>query len=82
MPELTSEQQMLRRYHNVFGSDEGRIVLGDIATIAHVFDAVDPHDIVLVAQRDLALIIMQMAGALDSLYLQLGIATPNTKKEG
>ena len=75
-PPLTPEQEMQQRYHNVFGSAEGRIVLGDIATVGHVFDSINPRDPVLVAERNFALVILRMAGALDLVYSQLGIVNP------
>ena len=70
---LTPEQEMLQRYHNVFGSREGAIVLGDICHLFHFFDAVEPTDIVMNTQRSCALVILQMAGAFDTLYAQLGL---------
>ena len=72
---MTPEQEMQQRYKNVFGSSEGKLVLGDIASVGHVFDTLNPEDVAKVAERNFALVIMQMAGAFDSLYLQLGIAT-------
>ena len=72
----TPEQEMLQRYHNVFVSAEGRIVLGDIASLGHVFDTLDPNDIAKVSERNFALVIMQMAGAFNALYISLGIAQP------
>jgi len=71
---MTPEEEMLQRYHNVFGSSEGKIVLGDIATVGHVFDTIDPNNPILIAERNFALVVLQMAGALDMLYSQLGIA--------
>lgn len=70
---LTPAQEMQQRYCNVFGSAEGNIVLGDIATLGHVFDTIQPDDVAKVAERNFALVIMQMAGVFDSLYPQLGI---------
>lgn len=81
MTPLTPEQEMLQRYRNVFGTAEGHIVLGDIATLGHVFDTVDPNSPVLVTERNFALVILQMAGALDQLYIMLGMATPPKPKE-
>lgn len=72
---LTPEQEMQQRYKNTFASSEGKLVLGDIASVGHVFDTLNPEDVAKVAERNFALVIMQMAGAFDSLYLQLGIAT-------
>ena len=70
---LTSAQEMQQRYRNVFGSTEGHIVLGDIATLGHVFDTIQPDDIAKVSERNFALVILQMASVFDSLYPQLGI---------
>ena len=70
---LTPEQEMLQRYRNTFGTREGALVLGDIATLGHVFDTIPPDDIAKVAERNLALVIMQMAGAFDQVYVQLGL---------
>ena len=70
---LTPEQEMQQRYRNVFGTAEGRIVLGDISTIGHVFDAIDPTDIARNAERNFALVVLQSAGAFDQLYPQLGL---------
>ena len=70
---FTPEQVMLQRYKNVFGSAEGRLVLGDIARMFHLFDAVEPQDTVMNTQRSCALIILQMAGAFDPMYSQLGL---------
>ncbi len=73
-PPKTPEQEMTQRWHNVFGTAEGHIVLGHIATIFHFFDAVDPNDIVMNTQRSCALVILQLAGAFDTtLYPQLGL---------
>lgn len=72
-PKITPEQEMQQRYRNTFGSAEGKIVLGDIATVGHVFDTIDPNDPALVAERNFALVILQMAGGLDSTYTQLGM---------
>ena len=70
---LTPAQEMLQRYRNVFGTREGAIVLGDISTVGHVFDTIPPDDVAKVAERNFALVIMQMAGVFDSLYPQLGL---------
>ena len=71
---LTPEQEMQQRYRNTFSTREGQQVLGDIVTLGHVFDTVDPLNPVLVAERNFALVILQMAGGLDLIYPQLGIA--------
>lgn len=72
---LTSEQQMQQRYKTLFSSYEGHLVLGDIATIGHVFDTIEPNDAAKVAERNFALVILQMAGAFNSLYAQLGLGS-------
>ena len=66
--------EMQQYYRNVFGSAEGRRVLGDILEVCHVFDPVDPTDTAHCAERNVGLVILQMTGALDPLYTQLGIA--------
>jgi hypothetical protein len=70
---MTSAEEMLQRYRNTFGTAEGHIVLGDIATLGHVFDTLDPLDVAKVAERNFAVVILQMAGAFDTLYPQLGL---------
>ena len=77
--ERTPEQEMQQRYRNTFATAEGLKVLGDIATVGHIFDTIPPDDVAKVAERNFALVVLQMAGAFDSLYIQLGIATA---KEG
>jgi hypothetical protein len=68
-------EAMQRRYRNVFGTEEGHRVLGDIAAMGHVFDNIEPTAPELVAERNLALTILRMAGCLDVLYRQLGLDT-------
>ena len=77
---LTPAQEMQQRYRNVFTSGEGMLVLGDIATVGHVFDTIIPDDTAKVAERNFALVIMQMAGVFDPLYSQLGLAPSNAPK--
>jgi hypothetical protein len=77
-PEETKRQarqaeEMQQRYRNVFGSEEGRRVLGDILTLGHFGETLDPNDPVAVASYNFALTIARMAGALDPLYTGLGI---------
>lgn len=73
MPELSPEEQMQQRYRNVFGSAEGRLVLGDILTLGHFGVNLDPNDPVMIAEYGVALTIARTAGALDPIYPQLGI---------
>lgn len=75
MTPLTPEQEMQQRYRTVFASGDGHLVLGDIATVGHVFDTLNPEDVAKVAERNFALVILQMAGAFDPLYAQLGLGT-------
>lgn len=76
-PNLQSEKQrvrdMMQRYRNVFGSNEGRIVLGDVLTICHFGDTLDPNDPVQAAEYNVGLTILRMAGALDAIYQELGM---------
>jgi hypothetical protein len=70
MPEPRELQQM---YKNVFGSIEGRIVLGDILTLGHFGETLNPSDPVSVAEHNAAILIARMAGAFDSLYQDLSM---------
>lgn len=74
----TPEQEMLQRYRNVFGTSEGHLVLGDIIRLGHVFDNIDPHDPVLVTERNFALTIARMASAFDMVYPTLGLDHSHT----
>lgn len=75
-PSLTPEQEMQKRYRNVFGSAEGKVVLGDIINnLGHVFDSINPNDPVMAANKNFALTIGRMAGAFDQLYSQLEIGS-------
>jgi hypothetical protein len=66
-------RDMLQRYKNVFGSEEGRLVLGDILTLCHFGETLDPNDPVQAAEYNVGVTILRTAGGLDSLYSQLGI---------
>jgi len=66
-------KEMQQRYKNVFGTTEGRIVLGDILTLGHFGETLNPTDPVQVAEHNAAVLIARMAGAFDSLYKQLGM---------
>ena len=67
VPEL---QQM---YRNVFGSMEGRIVLGDILTLGHFGETLNPTELVAVAEYNAAIIIARMAGAFDPIFQHLSM---------
>lgn len=64
-------KDMQQRYRNVFGTPEGRMVLGDILDLGHVFDSIDPTDTARCAERNFALTIGRTACAFDSLYQEL-----------
>jgi hypothetical protein len=66
-------REMMQRYRNVFGTDDGRLVLGDILTLCHIGETLDPKDPVQVSEYNVGLTILRMAGALDPFYFQLGI---------
>lgn len=67
--------EMQQCYHNVFSTIEGQRVMGDILfRLGHFGDVMNPSDIGLVAEYNVAVTIARMSGALDSLYLQLGVA--------
>jgi hypothetical protein len=69
---MTTELQQM--YRNVFASREGAKVLGHIAdTLCHVFDPIRVEDVQFQAERNVGLVIMQMAGVFDPLYTHLGI---------
>lgn len=67
------DNDMQKRYKNVFGTPEGRIVLGDILTLGHFGETLNPTDSVVVAEYNAAITIARMAGALDMVYKQLGM---------
>jgi hypothetical protein len=61
-------------YRNVFSTMEGQKVIGDILTLGHFGETMDPANSSLVAEYNLAITIARMAGVLDPLYEQLGMA--------
>lgn len=73
MPNLTPAEEMQQRYHNVFATSEGRLVLGDIMQMGHFGDNLNPNDPVTVAEHNFATVIARMAGLYDQLYAQLGL---------
>jgi len=66
-------KEMIQRYKNVFGTEEGKIVLGDILTLCRFGETLDPKDPAQVSEYNVGLTILRMAGALDPLYSQLGM---------
>jgi hypothetical protein len=65
--------EMQNRYRNVFGTAEGRIVLGDILTLGHFGETLIPTDQVSVAEHNAAVTIARTAGAFDELWQYLGM---------
>jgi hypothetical protein len=66
-------EEIQTHYRNVFGSEEGRIVLGDLLTLCHFGETLDPNDAACVATYNLGVVILRMAGGLDLIYGQLGL---------
>ena len=66
-------QEMQQRYRNVFGTPEGRIVLGNILTAGHFGETLNPEDSVAVAEHNAAITIARTAGAFDVLWQYLGL---------
>lgn len=75
MAEPKSEDQLRREkqqmYRNVFGSPEGKMVLGDILTMGHFDVPLNADDPVRLGERSMAITIARMAGGFDALYQQL-----------
>lgn len=67
------EQEMAQRYKNVFGSGEGRIVLGNILTLGHFGVTLDADNRDQVAEYNFAIMIATLAGALEPVEKQLGM---------
>lgn len=78
MPPSDPARDMQQRYKNVFGTAEGRRVLGDILTLGHFGETLNPTDPVAVAEYNAAIVIARMAGAFDGLYTQLGMIDKET----
>jgi hypothetical protein len=66
-------EDMLKRYKNVFGTPEGKIVLGDILTKGHYGVTLDPENAVQISEYNFSLVIATKAGVFDPLYLDLGL---------
>lgn len=76
---MTPAQEMQQRYRNVFGTSEGKLVLGDILSMGHFGEPLT--DLEHVARNNFALSIARMAGALDQLYTSLGLDYSAQKPE-
>ena len=79
MDEKLELEAMCRRYRNVFGSPEGRAVLGDILTTTHFGETLNPENPVQVAEYNVGLAIAFKAGVFSLIYPQLGITTTEEK---
>lgn len=77
MPQPDKKAEMIQRYRNVFGTAEGRIVLGDILTLGHFGETLNPSDPVIVAEHNAAVLIARMAGAFDPIWQYLGLTEEN-----
>jgi len=66
-----ARKEMLQRYHNVFGSIEGRLVLGDILMMCH-FGVPVNNDIERI-EYNVGIAIARMSGIMQSIDRQLGI---------
>lgn len=69
----TPLEAMQQRYRNVFGSSEGKLVLGDILAKGHYGETLNPDNPVAIAEYNFALVIGHLAGTFDLLYPQLGL---------
>jgi len=72
---VADRSPMQQRYHNVFGTAEGRRVMGDILTLGHFGVVLEATDPVMVAEYNFAMTIARMAGAFDTIYPMLGMET-------
>ena len=66
-------QEMQQHYRNVFGTPEGKIVLGDILTLTRFGETLTPDDPQQVAMYNVGITIARMSGALNMIYPQIGI---------
>lgn len=73
MQERDPARDMQQRYKNVFGTAEGRVVLGDILTLGHFGEILNPSEDVRLGEHNLAIAIARMAGAFDQIYQQFGM---------
>jgi hypothetical protein len=67
---LDHSKDMMKRYKNVFSSEEGKLVLGDILTKGHYGVTLDSENRDQVAEYNFALVIATMAGAFEQVYRQ------------
>jgi hypothetical protein len=65
--------EISKRYSNLFGTEQGRLVLGDILTTFHFGESLDPDNPVRVAEYNAGLLILAKTGFLDVIKLELGM---------
>ena len=68
-----------QHYRNVFGTPEGKIVLGDLLTLCHLSETLAPDDPAKVAEYNVGITIARMSGALNMIYPQIGIPVTEEK---
>lgn len=74
MPQSEQEvRDLQQRYKNVFGTVEGAKVLGDILTLGHFGETLNPTDLCAVGEHNVVVTIARMAGAFDAVYNQFGM---------
>ena len=77
MASLTEQQErareMQQRYRNIFASAEGKVVLGDILSVAGFGEKIDPNDPAAVSWYNCAIEIARLSGAFDQIYRELGM---------
>lgn len=71
--EVANTEQTIKRFHNVFGTVEGRRVLGNILVLGRFGEVLDPNSPSQIGAYNLAISIARMSGALDLVEPQLGI---------
>jgi len=73
-PEGTDDQKqrdMLQRYRNVFGTPEGRLVLGDILQMCHFGWGITTEEARI--EYNVGIAIARMAGIMGAIAAQFGI---------
>jgi hypothetical protein len=75
---VNDPNDLLKCYRNVFGTAEGKRVLGDIMALGHFGETLNPSDPIVVAEYNFAVTIGRMAGALNAVYSELGIPVKET----
>lgn len=74
MPDpLREAKDMQQRYKNVFGTPEGRIVLGDILTLGHFGETLSSSEPERLGEYALAIVIARQAGAFNGIYKDFGM---------